>query len=1258
MKKNIFFTLTLLIALCYNSFAQKSHHYSIEWQNNENIYSFKGATYLMDSISLPFYSQNIALSKDDVCKNMSITNIETAKCLDESICEQLCSSEINFEWTFGLTKTSSICTFTLYPYFLDDITGECLVITAFNINVEAEKREPVSRELPSKSVLSEGDWYRFKVLSEGMYCLTYNDLQNYGVNVTNLKSDKIRIFATRGGVLPGKNKDAVLDNAPEIPIMLIDGGDGVFNDGDSIIFYLEGPHRWVYESSTNLYKHHFNRYSDTAHFLLNISSENGKRISTFDNSSYQTNIGFEVTNYTKLDYHRKQLVNILHSGSTWYGEMFGNDDPIFTIPKSFSVSEPAEEAHNRSALVYTVACTSSKTNYVNAFANDTKLSVKTIGNSYGSIVGREATVVDNFRMTEPSVSVKIKYSSDDAAGKIYLGSASLNLRSKLQYSGAQMSFRDPYCISSTHAVKYTITNTSPNIMVWNITDPLNPLLVPAEHSSNITTIYYKAQTPTLPEEFIAFYGNDLKKAIFDRAIPNQDLFSTSKVEYMLIVPEGKFVEQAKMYGEFHKEKEGMSYTVVELDQIYNEFTCGRLDLIAIRNLIKYVYLSTNQEYPKNVLLFGTTSFDYKNILADEVNLMPTFESAESLQTGTSFCSDDYYVLMDEEEGEECKGFIDIPIGRIPFDNEIDIEGYLRKVERYYKSKASPAGSWKSKYTGAADDGSNTSDSPKNTYPLHFEKTEKTINNNNKNFLFNKVYIDAFEHKPGSAGFTAPGATDYLVNSFNEGTLIVHYYGHGSKLGWAGENLLTVSSIQKIDNLDNMAFVLATTCDYFEYDKLNLYPSAKHLIQSPKGGAIALVATARTSHSGVCDSFTNNMMKVLHDTVIDGTLTTGKLYLRCKQQNNDVLVKAMPLFGDPAVRMNYPDYKINIDSVNQENTENNIIFKNSELVTISGTIDCNEKFNGLINYELYDQPTKYRTLGHDLNAPMNFYMRDKIINKGSFTVKDNEFSITFRLPKDLIMGDSTLKVQLYAYDTINNITAIGVITDIHYNGESSDYVDTNAPEITTYINNPLFKNYDVVSKNSTLFVELFDDSGIDFYGNSIGKQISYMLNDDHSSFEILDSYFAFEPDSYQKGLISFPMTDLPEGENYITITAHDIMGNAARKTLYFTVLNSVSPKLFDVYSSPNPADNNTNFCITHNILDKDFDVKIEIYDLSGKMRHEITEKIGATTSNLTCISWDCRNKNGLAFKPGVYVYTVTVNTDKIRKTNYSNKILIK
>ena len=1257
MKKNVFFTLILLIVFCHNSFAQKSHHYSIEWQNNENIYSFKGATYLMDSISLPFYSQNIALSKDDVCKNMSITNIETAECLDESICEQLCSSEINFEWTFGLTKTSSICTFTLYPYFLDDITGECLVITAFDLIVETEKRESISRELPSKSILSEGDWYRFKVLSDGMYCLNYNDLQNCGVNLENLKSDKIRIFAIRGDILPQKNKDAVLDNAPEIPIMVIDGGDGVFNDGDSIVFYHEGPHRWVFDNKDTMHKHQFNRYSDTAHFFLNISSENGKRISTFDNSSYQTNIGYTVTEYTKLDYHRKQLTNLLHSGSTWYGEMFDNNDPIFTIPKSFSVVAPADETHNRSSLIYTVVCSSNATNYVNAIVNETVFTAKTIGKSSSTIVGRETTIANSFRITEPEVSVKIKYSSDDTKGKIYLGSAFLNLRSKLQYSGAQMSFRDPYCISSTDAVKYTITNTSPNIMVWNITDPLNPVLVPTEHSSDTSTIYYKAQALTLPEEFIAFSGNDFKKAIFDRAIPNQDLFSTSKVEYILIVPEGKFIEQAKMYGEFHKEKEGMSYTVVELDQIYNEFTCGRLDLSAIRNLIRYVYLSTNQEYPKNVLLFGTTSFDYKNIIANEANLMPTFESIESLHTSNSFCSDDYYVLMDEDEGENCKGFIDIPIGRIPFNSEIDIEGYFHKVERYYKSKASPHGSWKSKYTGAADDGNDKRDSEDNTYSKHFDSIEIVLNNNNKNFLFNKVYTDAFVHVAGASGQTTPDATDYLVNSFNEGSLIVHYYGHGSKLGWAGENLLTVPSIQRINNLDNMAFVLATTCDYFEYDKLNLYPSAKHLIQSPKGGAIALIATARTSHIGVCQAMTNNMMKMLHDTVIDGTLTTGKLYLNCKQ-SNELLIKAMPLFGDPAVKMNYPDYKINIDSVNQENAENNIIFKNSELVTISGRIDCNEKFNGLINYELYDQPTKYRTLGHGYNTPMNFYMRDKIINKGTFTVKDNEFSITFRLPKDLIMGDSTLKVQLYSYDTINNITAIGSITNIYHNGGSSDYVDTNAPEITAYINNVHFKDYDVVSKNSTLFVELYDDSGIDFYGNNIGKQVSYILNDDYSSFEILDSYITLEPDNYQRGFITFPMTDLPEGENHITIAAHDIMGNSARKTLYFTISNSVSPKLFDVFSSPNPADNNTNFCISHNILDKDFDVKIEIYDLSGKIRHEINEKISATSSNLTCISWDCKNKNGLAFKPGVYVYTVTINTDKIRKTHYSNKILIK
>ncbi|MDL2242102.1 type IX secretion system sortase PorU [Bacteroidales bacterium OttesenSCG-928-K03] len=1261
MRKYIF--LLLITHIFFNNlFAQNTNSYSVKWDNSKgnNSYTFPDAAYLINDSILPAFIKTIELDKEEVCKNISISNIKSILCNDSVIANNIDNYDLMFNWSFGLTKHSSSCDFVLHPYFLDSVTNECRIITDFDITITTEKRQESNRILPEKSILSEGQWYRFKILSEGMYCITYDDLISYGVNISNIKTKNIRIFANKGYILPEANSEAVLDNPSEIPILVNDNYDGIFNSGDSIIFYVEGPHRWTYNNENKTYAHLFNFYSDTAHFFLNFGNEEGLRINTFDNSTLNLDFYDNVVNYTKLDFHQRPLINLLNSGNLWFGESFDNNTPDFDVPKSFTISEPTEETANYSSLTYNVLCVSKKRNNVNAIINGTTFGMQSISSISGNYKGREKTTTHFFKANNKDIDIKIRYMSEDPNGTIYLGYANLNLRSKLQYPGTQFSFRDPYSTSLSNIFRYNITNTTSAINVWNITDPLNPIIIPTEYSQNTTIAYYINSSTSSPDEFIAFYNKDLQKPIFDKQIQNQNLFALKDVDYLLIVPDGKFINQAELFGQFHQQENGYKYSIVELDKIYNEFSCGTQDLSSIRNLIRYIYVQSNGEYPKSVLLFGTTNFDFKNIIAIEPSLIPTFESYESLNSNQTYATDDYYVLMDEDEGEQCAGHIDIAIGRIPFYNEMDIEGYFNKVKHYHKTHSSSNGTWKTKFVGVADDGNTEGDSHDNRYPLYFENLISQINSNNKNYLFNKVYIDAFEHKTSSSGYFCPDATDYLVRNFNEGALMMVYYGHGSKLGWAGENLLTVPSIQRIHNLDNMPLVIAITCEYFEYDQLNFYPSAKHLIQSPDGGAVALITTSRISYGEICEKFMEEVLELLHDSISKQQLTAGQLFLQGKKAKTSAThLKCVHLFGDPAIIMNYPDYKIDISSINKQSTSEEVTLDNSEFVNVKGTINYDGKFNGLLNYELYDQPTRYKTYGHGYNTSFNFYIRDKIINKGTVEVIDNKYDIYFRLPNNLNAGDSTLRLQLYAYDTINNITAVGSEVKIKSSGNNNAYYDNTPPEITAYLNHPKFKNYDLISPEAVLFIDLFDESGIDFYGNNIGQQITYILNDDYSTFTTLNSFYQPTVNYYQSGHIEYHLKDLPYGENYITIDSYDIMGNFSRITLYFTVVGKIIPELFDVYVSPNPpVDNSINFYITHNIINEQFDVRIDIYDIMGKKIHVINTNIESSTSTNMSITWNCKTDNGILLKPGVYVYKVTINSDEVRKTSQSNKFFIK
>jgi hypothetical protein len=88
--------------------------------------------------------------------------------------------------------------------------------------------------------------------------------------------------------------------------------------------------------------------------------------------------------------------------------------------------------------------------------------------------------------------------------------------------------------------------------------------------------------------------------------------------------------------------------VVTPGQIYNEFSSGRQDVTALRDFIRFLY--RQGDALRYVLLLGDASYDYKDRLAGNTNLVPTYESYQSLHPIFSFSSDDYFGFMDDGKG--------------------------------------------------------------------------------------------------------------------------------------------------------------------------------------------------------------------------------------------------------------------------------------------------------------------------------------------------------------------------------------------------------------------------------------------------------------------------------------------------------------------------------------------------------------------------------------------------------------------------------
>ncbi|MBL7747709.1 MAG: hypothetical protein JNM19_09805, partial [Chitinophagaceae bacterium] len=96
------------------------------------------------------------------------------------------------------------------------------------------------RSYTSNSVLAGGNWYKLSVSSPGIYKIDIPFLNNLGVNTSSLSSGTIRLFGNGGAMLAEANAGPWTDDLRENAIQVVDGGDGIMNGSDYLLFYANG----------------------------------------------------------------------------------------------------------------------------------------------------------------------------------------------------------------------------------------------------------------------------------------------------------------------------------------------------------------------------------------------------------------------------------------------------------------------------------------------------------------------------------------------------------------------------------------------------------------------------------------------------------------------------------------------------------------------------------------------------------------------------------------------------------------------------------------------------------------------------------------------------------------------------------------------------------------------------------------------------------------------------------------------------------
>ncbi len=1077
------------------------------------------------------------------------------------------------------------------------------------------------------SVLANGLWYKFATSTNGIHMLSYDDLLNSDIDPSSIDPKTISIHGNGGGMLPEANNAPRIDDLRELSILVIGEEDGQFNQGDYILFYGEAQNVWNLNLADGLFKHQKNIYADYTCYFLTFGGANGKRL--IQETSTSQPLTHTITRFNDYAFYEKDDINLIKSGRKW----FDVDYFDVTLKRNYSFAFPdLDQTSSVYITAYLVARSTAGASGFNVSVNGESLFnvlIPQVSGNFLATYAREKVEQGSLSVSKPTIDIQLTYNKPNVAAIGYLNYLEVNVMRNLTMSGSQMSFRSVESAGNGQISEFRLSTQGQQVFIWDVTDPGNVLNIQPSVIGNTST--FRVPTDTL-REFIAFDGSDYLKPQYICHVENQDLHGVGNYDYV-IVSYPAFVSQAERLAQFHREKNGMDVLITTPQKIYNEFSSGAQDLSAIRDFIRMLYdRAPAGEELKYLLLFGDASYDYKNREENNTNFIMSYESPESLDPVDSYVTDDFFALLDENEGQGTGGSLDLGVGRFPVMNIEEATQAVNKILHYCSDSDSVKNDWRNVVCFVADDGDG------NLHMNQVEDLTDIIYAQHPVYNIDKIYLDAYKQISTPGGQRAPEVNEAINKRMDKGALIINYTGHGGELGWAHERVLEVPDIKAWTNFSNMPVFVTATCEFSRYDDPERVSAGEWVFLNPNGGGIALFTTTRPTFAGSNFALATNFYNVAFNKVNGEYPRMGDLILEAKNNtSSSANTRKFVLLGDPALQMAYPKINVVTTAISSDT-----LMALSE-ITISGEVQYDNgqlagDFTGLVFPTVFDKPSEIMTLGNDGDTPIEFSVQKNQIYKGKVQVTDGQFSFSFIVPKDIAYKYGEGKISYYARSA--NTDANGFDDSIIVGGFNPlAIVDDQGPAITLYMNNHEFFPGGITNQNPVLLAYVTDESGINTVGNGIGHDITAVLDDNTQNPQILNDYYVANLDTYQSGWITFPYFNLTEGRHTIRLKVWDVFNNSSEAVISFVVVNSQEFILDKLYNYPNPFREKTTFSFETNQSNMNIEIEIQIYTMYGKHVRTIKETQFVTGYRVNPIIWDGTGDKGWKVSTGMYVYRV-------------------
>lgn len=1096
------------------------------------------------------------------------------------------------------------------------------------------------------SILGEGRWIKMSFQESGVYKITWNKLREMGIEPATIDPRNLAIYGNPGGMLPQSLSESRPNDLIENPILVSGESDGVFGESDYLLFYVDEVNEVLYDSNSDQFTVIKNLYSNNIFYFLTVKSSPGLRIQEKPDMGSSNP---EIVEARQIIYHELDETNLLSSGREWFGEQL---NAINTINFNHSV---ANLAADRNIKVYSEFLSQA---YVST-SLDIELNGSSIGaldfdpipNSQYAIKGNLQSSTIELNTNEVSgdqLNLEFTYDRNGANSSVaYLNKYWIDFPINPSFSTEQRLFR--YAPSNSGVSTYTINSSTEGAHIWDVTEPDNAKVQVTSFASN--KIAFGSFSSSY-SEYISFNPSNLPEPDEFAEVANQNLRSTSSIDFVIITNE-ELLPEAQRLANFRGNRDGLTTLVATTTQIYNEFSSGRQDISALRDFLKFKY---DQGSLKYALFFGKGSYDYKDRLEQNTNLVPIYEARNSIHPLLTYASDDYFGFLENHEGEWLESnqgdhTLDIGIGRIPAKNLTQAQKAVDKII-LYQTSSNTLGDWKSKILFVADDGD------RNIHQRDADQLATMVDTSYQQFQIRKLYLDSYEQQRQPSGESSREAEEALIDAVNDGRLIINFTGHGAEFGWMQERILTFDLMEEWRNTYKLPFLITATCEFGRNDDPLTESGAERLIFKNVGGSIGLLTTTRP----VFSSTNYRLNQALYGTMFQQQNSTyQRLGDVIKYTKNNSLEGSLNrnfiLLGDPSMTLAYPEQEVSVTSINGNVPSEQDTLKALQPATIHGQIksngQLNQGFNGELSFLLFDKSQEKTTRGSD-NDPFEFNERDRILFKGRATVTAGRFSLSFIVPKNISYAYGQGKMLIYATEEGQESDALGSTLDFTLGGTySNPNLDVTPPQIRIFLNDTLSAISGTYDQEVATIIKLSDESGINISDAVLGQNLSLTLNDS-ITFNLNNQYIA-DIDDFRKGIVQFPLSELSTGINILSVNARDIYGNSSTEVIEFQV-EAKSSFITEIKSYPNPFIDETFFSVNHDLLGENLELEVEILNSRGQPVQILKGEVLSAEENLV-VNWDGKDHNGQKLQAGIYFYTFRILSNTTGKSDFKRRKLI-